>query len=265
MMTPLRHLCWGDSAAGNLKQRNRLLGLSQPVTAMMEDFRIGELADADAAKPRQRIAWLKRLWAAQWWYEAEEYETPLLLHQAECHGQLLEALQAPAPLVIWMGNNAHDRLMLAMAASVAAPATPLLVADITGQVAFQHEGLYAVGMCPPEALLDIKPVALDAAARAALAAQWAHWKTREAGWRETASDGGIVQYPLDHLDPLLLARLSRTPQSASRVVGEVMGTHPGMVPDNFLFWRLDALRQAGLVVFTPVDGPKPQAPLVALA
>lgn len=264
-MTLIRHLCWSESAAGNLNQRNRLLGLPQPVTAMLEDFRIGELADADTVKPCQRMAWFKRLSAAEWWREAEEYET---LHQAEEYEyqrQLLEILQAPAPLVIWIGNNAHDSLMLAMAASVATPATPLLVADITGQVAAQHEGLYAVGMCPPEALLDIKPVALDAAERAALAAQWAYWKTREAGWRETTSDGGIVQYPLDHLDPLLLSRLSLTPESASRVVGEVMGTHRGLVTDSFLFWRLDALRQAGLVVFTPVDGPKPQAPLVALA
>ncbi len=190
--------------------------------------------------------------AAQWWRDDTSYETEMLRLYVENQRHLLAALAEPEPIVVWVGNNAHDKLMLAMVARVASPATPLSVVDITGQVAFQYMGQFAVGMCPPDALLPLSPAAFSGTGRARLASQWDNWKTHGEGWRETAVDGGVVEYPSDHLDTRLLARLAESgPQPVLRLVGDVMGRYPGMVPDTFLFWRLDTLRSNGQVVFIP--------------
>ncbi|WP_175948636.1 DUF1835 domain-containing protein [Burkholderia pyrrocinia] len=254
-----------DSAAGSLKQRNRLLGQSNPIVAILDDFRMGPLADADQLVALQRTAWWKTIWRAQWWFDSDEYETDLLEHQAECQSCLLSVLASPEPVVVWMGNNAHDKLVLAMIASLTPPQTALSVVDITGQVSWQYEGQYAVAICPPEALLQLVPRPLTDGEHIALREQWTYWKGHGQGWRETGANGQVVEYPLDYLDGLLVAKLAELgPQSAGLLVGKIIGEYPSMVPSNFLFWRLDILRQAGQVVFTPQTGPKPQAPKVAL-
>lgn len=265
-MTHSRYIAWGDSAVGNLKQLNKLTGQSHPIIAVLDDFRMGPLSDADQLSPTLRTDWWKAVWSAQWWYNKEEYEAELVAYFAESQHHLLSALATPEPITIWIGNNAHDRLMLAMIASLTPEQTPLSIVDVTGHVPYHHEGQYAVAMCPPESLIPLTPRPLSDTERTELGQLWADWKSKGLGWREIDADGRIVDYPLDHLDAVLLAKTAElSPHSSSRVVGEIMGQHPGMVPDSFLFWRLELLRQAGRVVFTPRQGPAPQAPTVTLA
>lgn len=255
-----------ESAAGALKQRNTRLGLSHPILVVPDDLRTGPLEDAGQPVAPRRTAWHKTIWRAQWWFDSVRDEAALLAHRAERLQRLLSALAAPDPVVVWMGNGAHDKLMLAMAASRAAPRTALLVADITEQVAWPHPGPCAVGACPPDALLHLVPRPLPAHERMALAAQWADWKRHgQGGWRTIDANGQMTDYPPDHLDADLLARVAAPGWPATHVVGEILRQHPGAVPADFLYWRLDVLRQAGRVVYLPGAGPGPQAPRVAPA
>jgi hypothetical protein len=263
-MLTTRFIVRGGSAVDVLQERNRLLGCSHPIIEVLEDFGEGPLEDADHADARQRVAWWQAQWRAQPWQNVDEGEASA--HYVECQRHLLASLATPQPAVVWIGNMPHDRLMLAMVASLLAPRAMLSVVDITGQVSDQYNRHYAVGMCSPDALLQLRPRRVEDDERSALREQWSYWKAHGHGWRENNGSGHIVEYPVDHFDGLLCAALAQTgPRSANLLVGEVMGSYPGMVPDGFLFWRLEVLRQEGRVIFTPAGGVRPQAPLVSLA
>jgi hypothetical protein len=264
-MFPTRFIVRGGSAVDVLQERNRLLGCSNPIIEVLEDFGEGPLEDADHAVPRQRVAWWKALWRAQPWLNGDEGAAVLLKHYLGCRSHLLSSLAAPQPVVVWIGNMPHDRLMLAMVASLLAPRATLSVVDISGQVSAQYKGHWALGMCSPDSLLQLCPRQVEDDERSALREQWAYWKEHGRGWREIDASGHIVEYPLDHLDSLVCATATRMgPQPADLLVGEVMGSYPGMVSDGFLFWRLEVLRQEGRVIFTPAGGVRPQAPLVSM-
>lgn len=266
MLTTPHYIAWSAGAAGALKQRDRLLGESHRIIVVQDDLRLGALEDADqVVAPLRDAAW-KTIWRAQWWCDEHACETALPDQLAASRRELLSALTRAEPFVVWVGNHAHDALMLAMIASVASPQTELSVVDIATCVPASHRGPYTVGMCTPDALLPLQPTPLNDDRRAALAAQWRHWKQHARGWREADASGHLVDRPLDWLDDRLLARIAALGrQSASRAVAEVMNDVPGIASVEFLFWRLDVLRQTGRVVMAASPGQQAQAPLVALA
>lgn len=264
-MSSARHVCWGDSASGCLKQRNYQLGVSNPVIRILDDFRIGSLVDAELPMPKLRRELFKQICGAQWWYSRIEYEASLLQNYSKYHRQLLQILAEPDPVVVWLGNNARDKLMMAMIAHLAAPSTPLAIIDITGQVDCHHNGEFDLAFCQPESLLHLSPVEISTTARAELAETWRYWRIQARGWREIGSNGDIVDYPLDYFDNILLSNIECSkPRVVTEIVSSIINSTPGLIPVSFLLWRLQILNHNNKLVFIPVDGPIPQAPLVSI-
>ena len=179
---------------------------------------------------------------------------------------ILQVLKEQTPIVVWVGNTAQDRLMLAMLAHNADPKTPLFVMDITHQVKDEYLGQYAVAMCEPKELVPLVSKELGNNERAELSSLWADWRLRDRGYRDLDSNGDIVQHPETYWDHHLLAKVEQLgKESVAQVVGEVMGEHEGLYGMCFLCWRLDMLRREGKVRYFAVEGPEPQPPLVSLS
>lgn len=239
-------VCTSGSAAEALHERNRRLGLHNRIVEVFDDLRIGSLQDADQAMPRMRLAWAARLWRVSDNLTRQRHACELVQFQMQCQQWLLAALKDKRPLVVWVGNNAHDQLMLAMVAHLAAPHKAMAVVDVTRQVGQQHMGQYSPGMCRAQDLLELAPTELTPPDRQALADEWRHWKHHGHGWRACDADSQICEHPLDHFDALLLAHLDRDePKPLQAVLGSVMGQAPGLVPDVFLLWRVNQLHRRG--------------------
>lgn len=245
-------ITWGDSAAGCLKQRNHLLGTPHPIIAVLDELRIGPLADADQPQPTARLALRRKMQAVQWWYDAETYAEALDQQMLALQQRLLACLATPDPAVIWVGNTANDRLMLAMIAARAAPAKPLFIIDICQHVEAQHKAVYAVGQCKPGALLALQPQALTDQVKSALALEWASWKKNAVGWRELTTAGELLERPLAQLDSDLLTRLSHAePRPAEAVVADLLTAAADLLPADLLYWRLDVMRLDQQLAFIP--------------
>lgn len=253
MTQPTVHLLTGPSAA----QALRTLLPGDEVLEVVEDFAHGPLADADAIDPQARVAWWNRIWWSMRWLP--DIDEDFLKDYWHCRKQLFRVFAQRQPLCLWLGNGAHDRLLLAMVCAHAHASQPLSLVEASGKVAIQHNGRVAMGMCGQPEIQQLigssRPV--EPAERQRLAAEWEHWQQAPAGWREL-HNGQLVQQPADCFDAALLEALRRDgPQAAARLVGGVMGQHvTAFVPDTYLFWRLAMLAEAGLVVLTPqADGP----------
>ncbi|ELB2794053.1 DUF1835 domain-containing protein [Aeromonas dhakensis] len=257
------HVCWGDSARGCLKERNRQLNISNPVVAVLDNFRIGPLIDADLAMPKRRHELFIEICEAQWWYNSTEYKSALLQYQLESHLRLLDVLTKAAPVIAWVGNNACDKLMMAMIAHLITPSTPLAMVDISGQVEFNHNGEFALGYCTPESLLQLSPIEISPMVRKELAEKWIYWRGHAQGWREIGDNGDILEYPIDYLDHLLLAKIEHMkPRLAIDIMDDIAREAAGIIPVDLLYWRLNILRKNGDVVFTQIEGQPPHSPHV---
>ncbi|CAM3709814.1 DUF1835 domain-containing protein [Vibrio aquimaris] len=261
---PYRYICWGDSAAGALKQRNKLTSQNHEIYPFFDDLRFGPMEGLEGGE-QKRLGWWKTVWKAQWWYEQGD-DDAIAESGLTCQKTILEILKQQTPIVVWVGNSAQDRLMLAMLAYNAAPKTPMFVADITHQVKGEYLGQYAVAMCEPKELVPLIPKELSQSERAELASLWSDWRLLERGYRDLDNDGTLVQHAETYWDHHLLAKVEQLgKESVAQAVGEVMGEQEGLIPDSFLCWRLDMLRREGKVRYFEVEGPKPQPPLVSLS
>ena len=239
-------VCSSGSAADALHERNRQLDLCNSIVEVFDDLRIGSLKDADLAVPLVRLAWASRLWKTPNGLASKSHACELVQFQIQCQQRLLTALQDKHPLVVWVGNTAHDRLMLSMVAHLAAPNKPMAMVDVTGQVLPQYMGQYSPAMCRGQDLVELIPTELTPADRRALADEWHHWKRCGHGWRACDADGRICEHSLDHFDALLLTHMERDePKPLQAVLGSVMGQAPGLVPDVFLIWRVNQLHRRG--------------------
>jgi hypothetical protein len=252
------HVVQGGTAAALLRQ----LLADGEVLSFEEDFSHGPLADADTIDPQLRMAWWNRIWWSHTWWPDIDQQFQLAWWQSR--KRLFRALSEQQPLYVWLGNTVHDQLMLAMLAANAHPDQPLTVLELAGQVPSSHNGFYAVAMCSAAELqpLIARPRPLLASERAQLIAMWRHWQQHANGWRGHI-DSQLQDYPADHFDARLLALLRQQgEQPAARLVGMLMGQlRSELVGDSYLFWRLAALAEAGLVVLKPQpDGP----PIVSL-
>lgn len=247
------HLLTGPSAA----QALRTLLPGDEVLEVVEDFAHGPLADADAIDPQARVAWWNRIWWSMRWLP--DIDEAFLKDYWHCRKQLFRVFAQRQPLCLWLGDGAHDRLLLAMVCAHAHASQPLSLVEAGGKVAIQHNGRVAMGMCGQQEIRQLIGTArpVGQAERQRLAAEWEHWQQAPAGWREW-HHGQLLQQSADCFDAALLDALRCDgPQAAARLVGGVMGQHvTAFVPDTYLFWRLAMLAEAGLVVLTPqADGP----------
>jgi len=255
---PTVHLLSGPSAARAL--RSLLPG--DEVLEVVEDFAHGPLADADAIDPQARVAWWNRIWWSMRWLP--DIDEAFLKDYWHCRKQLFRVFAQRQPLCLWLGNGAHERLLLAMLCAHAHASQPLSVVDVSGKVAGHHHGPVALGMCDEDVLRPLLGAArpLSVAERERHAAEWAHWQVLGRGWRELVGPE-LRECAADCFDDALLAELrDGGEQAAAWVVGVVMGRHQSaLVSDSYLFWRLAMLAEAGEVVLTPQpDGP-PRAAL----
>jgi hypothetical protein len=251
---PTVHLLTGPSAA----QALRTLLPADEVLEVVEDFTHGPLADADTIDPQARVAWWNRIWWSQRWLP--DIDEVFLKNYWHCRKQLFRVFALRQPLRLWLGDGAHDRLLLAMVCAHAHASQPLSVVDVSGRVA----GPVALGLCGEDVLRPLLSSAqlLSVAERKRHAAEWAHWQEVGRGWRELVGPE-LCECAADCFDDALLAELrDGSAQAAAQVVGVVMERHQSaLVSDSYLFWRLAMLAETGLVALTPQpDGP----PYVAL-
>jgi hypothetical protein len=242
-MPDYRNIVWNVSAAAVMAQRNRLLGREEQIVTSPDDLGVGPLRQADLPVETERSAFFAQLLAVDSRMDAEA-RSAVLERFAHERSALFAALELPQPVVVWVGNNVEERLLLAMVASLIAPQTALSVVEIcdaSGQGVLQ-----SVVTSTPESLLSrvARPVA--GSERAALVRQWEQWKAQGQGWRRLEADGRIAEYPFDHLDDVLSAHLARSgPMQPARLAGEVMGDYPAFLGDSLLLWRLDGLLRTG--------------------
>ncbi|WP_137009137.1 DUF3658 domain-containing protein [Aquitalea aquatilis] len=247
------HVVQGGNAAALLRQ----VLADAEVLAFEEDFSHGPLADADTIDPQLRMAWWNRIWWSHTWWPDIDQQFQLAWWQSR--KRLFRALSEQQPLCVWLGNTVHDQLMLAMLAANAHPDQLLTVQELAGQVASRHNGFYAVAMCTVAELQPLlaRPRTLLASERAQRIALWRHWQQHANGWRGQI-DGQLQDYPAAHFDARLLALLrEQGEQPAARLLGMLMGQLTSeLVGDSYLFWRLAALAEAGLLGLKPQpDGP----------
>ncbi|PKH26662.1 hypothetical protein CIG19_02390 [Enterobacterales bacterium CwR94] len=238
------YIVGGDSAAGILRVVNELRGEQHAILAIIDDFSIGALQDMDNSGA-MRIDLNRRLLQAQWWYDAStEANTIKRLEEEQ---KALHALRSQAhPVVIWIGENAHDRLMLALVVARLPRNIPVSVVNVSILSRLNR----SVGMCPPAQLLAVTPQLLSEQQRDELRLFWRYWKDNAQGWRETDRHGVLNDYPVEHFDENLLNRFSFTqPRPAAWAVGQLMGEYHTVVSDTFLFWRLEQMRKAGKVLY----------------
>lgn len=256
MTQPTVHLLTGPSAA----QALRTLLPGDEVLEVVEDFTHGPLADADAIDPQVRVAWWNRIWWSMRWLP--DIDEAFLKDYWHCRKQLFRVFAQRQPLCLWLGDSAHEQLLLAMVCAHAHASQPLSLVEASGKVVVQYKGHVAMGMCGQQDQQDIQPLIgtarpIEQAERQRHAAAWEHWQQVGAGWRELR-DGQLSETGADCFDaPLLDVLRSDGPQAATRLVGTVMGQYAtSFVPDSYLFWRLAMLAEAGKVVLTP----QPDAP-----
>ena len=253
MTLPTVHLLTGPSAA----QALRTLLPGDEVLEVVEDFAHGPLADADAIDPQARVAWWNRIWWSMRWLP--DIDEAFLKDYWHCRKQLFRVFAQRQPLCLWLGDGAHDRLLLAMVCAHAHASQPVMLVEASGKLAVQHNGHVAMGMCGQQDIQQLIGTArpVEQAERQRHAAEWEYWQQVGAGWRELR-DGQLNETGADCFDAALLDALRADgPQAAARLVGCVMGQHgSAFVPDSYLFWRLTMLAEAGHVALTP----QPDAP-----
>jgi hypothetical protein len=265
---PQTYLIWGDSAAGSLRLMNEQNEESHLIITMLDDLSIGVLHDVDTFEAEERMTLWKEIWKAQWYYDYQydEYlEASLVRRFKASHNAILSLYTQNNPVVIWLGNNVHDRLMLAMCAAIMPPDVPLSVVDITDLADFNWHENNAIAFLPTDTLLKLVPVSLSKAKRDELRREWPNWKTSAKGWREINRDGHIMEHPVDHLDIKLLDKLSAThAQCITTVIGQVLLENPNILSSSFLFWRMELMRQNGTVSYLADNNREKSPPKVML-
>ncbi|MGK4357805.1 DUF1835 domain-containing protein [Enterobacter cloacae] len=265
--TRFRHICWGDAAAGLIKMCNTLSNKHEEVLAFVDDFRFGDLSDASQALNHLRILWFRRITRAQWWYNEKEYELFLMEHWKQRHLNILHALSTDLPIIVWIGNSARERLMLAMLTNYVSIDTKIFIADISKQVNLMYPGMYEVSMCQPKQLLKIFPVEMDCFMRLKFSLLWEEWRNKPIGWRYIATDDRIVACDENHFDSKLLSHMSYNhPISADIIISAILTEELNntFVSAEFLYWRLNILRNNRKVLFASGNEQYPSPPLILL-
>lgn len=241
------HVVAGSHAADRLQALLAAGQLAGTVLDWPDELSNGPLADADQIDPQLRTAHWQRLLRAYQPPQPDWDEAWQRQRAAACRA-LLQAWEQAMPLTLWLGNHAGEALLLRMLAAQCPEQSELWVVDISRHLDTPRPGLWAVGMYAPEQLATVAGHArlLDTDERQTLAAEWACWQGAGDGVREV-HDGELQSRPLSCYDKVLLDGLAvHGSVGAAHLVGESMGRiEHAFVSDIFLFWRVQALAEAG--------------------
>ena len=240
-MTRTVHVCVGGSGAYTLEE---MLD-DRPEHRMIivnEGFGLGPLSDIDQpAGMAARAAWWNQMRKAahrdQW---APDFAD---------HVGLTDLAQAPDPdeiAMIWCGANADEQILL-RAVCHAWRRTPLWISEvITAQPYDRYQK--AVGACPPWVLQKMETLArpLTEQERDDLAADWLRL-TKEDHLVRLYNNGEVRGCDETLYDAALLAQCTHAFRKAIVVAGAVMGADMGIVGDTFLFYRIRAMVEGGVL------------------
>ncbi|ATF94494.1 Domain of uncharacterised function (DUF1835) [Cedecea neteri] len=236
----------GEDAAGLLYLHDLQLDKSNEVMAVLDDFSFGPLSDAERAGALRCRLW-KSIWRTQWWI-TPDIEFKLSSEFCEYKNKLRQLAEENRPVVVWLGDNPHDRLMLAMICACLPDKTPLSVANVVTSPYLAGNKYSTVAMCSVALLQTVMPVKLSVRKRNFLKNQWLDWKSMGQGWRDIDRYGALAEYPIHYLDSALLNELSTVHyKSAKEVMQCIMSRY--FVSETFLYWRLSFLLHNGSVFF----------------
>ncbi len=203
---PWRHVVFGDAGGGGLQQAARIGGWKQPIVVFRDDLSVGPLCDADTPQAQGRKDWWRQV------YEGDQaFDDAMLdsLGEITPFDALAALTQDPAaPTVVWVGDSASERLVLALVAAVLNSDAPLAVVNLKAKVipdraAGSIRTPFLVADCEPQVLASMTPQHLDDAERSQFAQLWHHWKQAGSFWRELDEAGELIEYSLEDLDAAL--------------------------------------------------------------
>ena len=248
-MTRLTHISMGGTAAQSIAAL--IENKPDERQAVVQDcLNYGPLRDLHIpAGLATRAAWLSDM------FKAAEIEA--WTQGFEAHLGLTDFAQSPGPderAMIWTGGNSMEQILL-RATCHAWPQTQLWISDVA-PLGADAEGRSAVGACSLETLRQAEASArpLRDDERAALAAEW-RALTSANHLLHLYLDGKLRGFDENWFDEALLAQCESTFKRSIRVVGQVMGEARDYVTDTFLFYRLRALIERGLVEAQNGDAP----------
>lgn len=214
------------------------------IISLMDDLSFGSLSDADEMGASRCQLW-KNIWKAQWWITPDD-EVKLSSQICEQKKKLRLLRDEVRPVVIWIGENPNDRLMLTMVAACLPLKTPLYVSNVASSPFMEAHKYSSVSMCSHRLLQSVTPRKLTLSKRSSLQKQWQDWKDLGEGWRDIDRYGCLVEYPIHYLDTVLLDELSTISfKSANDIVQKLVKKF--YVSEHFIFWRLSLLNENGNV------------------
>jgi len=236
------HIAPGLSAGGSLRQAIRAAGRRDEVLPFPDDFSCGPIASDD---PTVR---------ASWW--AQFHDDVLVSEGLRTFWK--RATDFEGRLVVWFSRHSAMEFAFFLAWADRFKERTYDIIDVTGRSLphTRHDGrpvqprpFQAVGVIPPDALRLLlgqeQPMPED---------EWTqHWRRlrRENAAFRVVTEAGLVSAPIDHFDPLLLARATAEWRKVARVVGEAMGYNSEpyiQVGDLMLLTRIVALVDAGKLI-----------------
>lgn len=236
------NIACGDDSARVLK----IFKFKNEVISLKDDLSFGSLSDADEMGPSRCQLW-KNIWKAQWWI-TPDIEIKLSSEICEQRNKLQLLKNEVRPVVVWVGENPNDRLMLAMVASCLPLKTKLYVSNVSASPFMEGKKYSTVSMCSCRLLQSVTPRRVTASKRISLQKLWQDWKGYGEGWRDIDRYGRLVEYPINFLDTILLDELSTISfKNAVDIVQQLMKHF--YVSEHFLFWRLSQLNDQGYVFF----------------
>ena len=235
------HVCMGGSGAHTLGE----ILEDRPdhrMAVVNEGFGLGPLSSIDQpAGMAARAAWwnhmLKAAHRDQW---APDFAD---------HVGLTDLAQAPDPdeiAMVWVGANANEQILL-RATCHAWPQTQLWISEVIKAQPYDRYQK-AMGACPPWVLRKMEELArpLTPQERNELAADWLRL-TKEDHLVRLFENGTIRGCDETIHDAALLAQCTRAFRKTIVVAGHVMGANMGIVGDTFLFYRIRAMVERGVL------------------
>ena len=235
------HVCVGGSGAHTLQDvlKDRS---DHRMVVVNEGFGLGPLIDIhQPAGMTARAAWWNHLLKAahrdQWGPDFAD------------HVGLTDLAQAPDTdeiAMVWCGANANEQILL-RAVCHAWPQTPLWISEVI-TVHPDDPFRRAVGACPEATLQKMETLArpLTPPERDELAADWLRL-TNEDHLVRLFENGTIRGCDETLYDEALLAQCTGAFKKAIVVAGHVMGANMGIVGDTFLFYRIRAMVERGVL------------------
>jgi len=246
------HITCGNDSAKILRDYNKL----DEIISLMDDLSFGTLIDADEMGTSRCQLW-KTIWKAQWWITPDA-EFKLSSQICEQKKKLRLLSREVRPVVIWMGENPNDRLMLMMVAACLPLKTPIYVSNVALSPFIKSQQYSSVSMCSRRILQSLTPKKLTLCERSSLTKQWQDWKVLGTGWRDIDRYGELVEYPIHFLDTELLNELSTTSFKCTKHIVKKLAKR-FYVSEYFIFWRLSLLYENGVVFLTKFKDVAPSA------